>query len=235
MGRPDIFRAPAIVVLIARLHRDARRDQSASAPAPAMTPDAQCTSAADDLSAELRRCSALGPAGCRRPALPSGLGGEPPSLLRQAGAAVAATSPQAAAGQPHHRETRDEQCRRHRHLPQYLHHLHRFRLRPARGRGRLPVLDADRHRHHARRPVLGLGRRRGRPRAPGQEDALCRLLRLPDRQLQQPRQDRLQLLRRPWPEGRRLVDLGRPTSCSPAGSPRSASMPASRSSTRQAS
>ena len=34
-------------------------------------------------------------------------------------------------------------------------------------------------------PVLGLGRRRGHHRAPGQEDAVRRRLRLPDRQLEQ--------------------------------------------------
>ena len=45
-----------------------------------------------------------------------------------------------------------------------LHPLHRLRLRPARRRGRLPRHDADRHRHHAGRPVLGLGRRRGHHR-----------------------------------------------------------------------
>ena len=107
------------------------------------------------------------------------------------------------------REMRDEQRRRHRHLPQHLHHLHRFRLRPDQGRGRLSLVHADRHRHHPRRPVLGLGRRRGHPPAPGEEDPLHRLLRLHHQQLQQSLGHRLQQLRRPRPEGGRLVDLDR--------------------------
>ncbi len=130
------------------------------------------------------------------------------------------------------REMRDEQRRRHRHLPQHLHHLHRFRLRPDQGRSRLSLVHADRHRHHAGRPVLGLGRRRGHPPAPGEEDPLHRLLRLHHQQLQQSLGHRLQQLRRPRPEGGRLVDLAPPTSCSRASSPRSGSTPASRCSTR---
>ena len=59
MGRPDIFRALAIVVLIgvfiATLFAINRR------PATPVPPDVQSTSSPDDLSAELCRCSALGP------------------------------------------------------------------------------------------------------------------------------------------------------------------------------
>lgn len=59
MGRPDIFRALAIVVLIgvfiATLFAINRR------PATPAAPDIPSTSSPDDLSAELRRCSALGP------------------------------------------------------------------------------------------------------------------------------------------------------------------------------
>jgi conjugative transfer region protein TrbK len=59
VGRPDIFRALAIVVLIgvfiATLFAINRR------PATPVAPDVQSTSAPDDLSAELRHCSALGP------------------------------------------------------------------------------------------------------------------------------------------------------------------------------
>jgi conjugative transfer region protein TrbK len=59
VGRPDIFRAPAIAALIgvfiATLSAINRR------PAAPGVPDAQSTSSLDDLSAELRRCSALGP------------------------------------------------------------------------------------------------------------------------------------------------------------------------------
>ena len=59
MGRPDIFRALAMVVLIgvfiATLFAINRR------PATPVAPDVQSTSAPDDLSAELRHCSALGP------------------------------------------------------------------------------------------------------------------------------------------------------------------------------
>ena len=47
-----------------------------------------------------------------------------------------------------------------------------------------------------------LGRRRRHHRAPGQEDALRRRLRLHHRQLEQPRPHRLRELRRPRPEGR---------------------------------
>ena len=145
------------------------------------------------------------------------------------------TPPGAAApATPLYREMRDEQRRRHRHLPQHLHHLHRFRLRPDQGRGRLSLLHADRHRHHAGGPVLGLGRRRGHPPAPGEEDPLHRLLRLHHHQLQQSLGHRLQQLRRPRPEGGRLVDLAPPTSCGRASSPRSGSTPASRCSTRRA-
>ena len=52
----------------------------------------------------------------------------------------------------------------HRSLPGGLHLLHRFRLRTARRRGRVSRLDPGRHRHHARRPVLGARIRRGRHR-----------------------------------------------------------------------
>jgi len=59
MGRPDIFRALAIVALIgvfiATLFAINRR------PAAPVAQDVQSTAAPDDLSAELRRCSALGP------------------------------------------------------------------------------------------------------------------------------------------------------------------------------
>jgi conjugative transfer region protein TrbK len=59
VGRPDIFRALAIVVLIgvfiATLFAINRRTAM-----PAV-PDIPPASAPDDLSAELRRCSALGP------------------------------------------------------------------------------------------------------------------------------------------------------------------------------
>jgi hypothetical protein len=55
-----------------------------------------------------------------------GLGGKPPTLLRRAGAATAATNaPRARLRRPPMlREMRDEQRRRHRHLPQHLHDLH---------------------------------------------------------------------------------------------------------------
>lgn len=59
MGRPDIFRALAIVALIgvfvATLFAINRR------PATSALPDVPSASATDDLAAELRRCSALGP------------------------------------------------------------------------------------------------------------------------------------------------------------------------------
>jgi conjugative transfer region protein TrbK len=59
VGRPDIFRALAIVVLIGvfitTLFAINRR------PATPVAPDIQSASSPDDLSAELRRCSALGP------------------------------------------------------------------------------------------------------------------------------------------------------------------------------
>ncbi|UVK50418.1 putative entry exclusion protein TrbK-alt [Mesorhizobium sp. AR02] len=59
MGRSDIFRALAIVVLIgvfiATVAAINRR------PVTPAVPDVAATSAPDDLSAELRRCSALGP------------------------------------------------------------------------------------------------------------------------------------------------------------------------------
>jgi conjugative transfer region protein TrbK len=59
MGRPDIFRALAIAALIgvfiATLFAINRRP---TAPA---VPEIPSASAPDDLSAELRRCSALGP------------------------------------------------------------------------------------------------------------------------------------------------------------------------------
>ncbi|WOJ88426.1 putative entry exclusion protein TrbK-alt [Methylocapsa polymorpha] len=57
MGRPDIFRALAIAALvgvfIATLFAVNRR------PATLVAPDVQSTSSPDDISAELRRCSAL--------------------------------------------------------------------------------------------------------------------------------------------------------------------------------
>ena len=59
MGRPDIFRALAIVVLIgvfiATLFAINRR------PATPVAPEVPSATSSDDLSAELRRCSALGP------------------------------------------------------------------------------------------------------------------------------------------------------------------------------
>ena len=58
MGRPDLFRASAIVALIgvfiATLVAINRR------PATPVVPDVPSASASDDISAELRRCSALG-------------------------------------------------------------------------------------------------------------------------------------------------------------------------------
>ncbi len=58
MGRPDLFRALAIVALIgvfiATLVAINRR------PATPVVPDVPSASAPDDISAELRRCSALG-------------------------------------------------------------------------------------------------------------------------------------------------------------------------------
>ena len=93
--------------------------------------------------------------------------------------------------------------RRHRQFPRHLHPIHRFRLRPGARRCALARRRPHRHRHHARRPLLGDGAGRGRARAPDQEDALYRRLRLHHRQLQQPRADHLQLLRRPRHRGRR--------------------------------
>ena len=59
MGRPDLFRALAIAALIgvfiATLFAINRR------PATPAVPDVASASAPDDLSAELRRCSSLGP------------------------------------------------------------------------------------------------------------------------------------------------------------------------------
>ncbi len=60
MGRPDLFRVLAIVALIgvfiATLFAINRRPA-----APVAVPEVPSASAPDDLSAELRRCSALGP------------------------------------------------------------------------------------------------------------------------------------------------------------------------------
>jgi len=57
LGRSEIFRAAAIVVLIATLFAINRRPSTPVAEiAPTVAPPAS-----DDLTAELRRCSALGP------------------------------------------------------------------------------------------------------------------------------------------------------------------------------
>ena len=61
LGRSEIFRAAAIVALIAVVHRDPRRDQPASLGARRRDASDHLNPASDDLSAELRRCSALGP------------------------------------------------------------------------------------------------------------------------------------------------------------------------------
>ena len=92
---------------------------------------------------------------------------------------------------------------RHRQFSGRLHPVHRFRLRPRAGRCPLARRRAHRYRHHARRPLLGDGAGRGRPRAIDQENALYRCLRFHNQQLQQPRQDHLQLLRRPRHRGQR--------------------------------
>lgn len=59
LGRPDIYRAAAIAVLVAvfvaTLFAINRR------PAPPHEPEAPSAATPDDLSAELRRCRALGP------------------------------------------------------------------------------------------------------------------------------------------------------------------------------
>ena len=86
--------------------------------------------------------------------------------------------------------------RRHRQFPGDVHPIHRFRIRIGPGRCALARRRSHRHRHHARRSLLGDGARRGRARTPHQEDALYRRLRLHHRQLQQPRADHLQQLRR---------------------------------------
>ena len=77
-----------------------------------------------------------------------------------------------------------------------------------------------------------LGRRRRHHRAPGQEDAVRRRLRLHHRQLEQPRPHRLRELRRPRPEGVRHRLHRRRSSAARAASRRSASMPAGRCSSR---
>ena len=59
-----------------------------------------------------------------------------------------------------------------------LHPLHRQRVRAAGRRRRVPDHDADRHRHHARRPVLGDGRRGRCHRPLPQEDPLRRRVRV---------------------------------------------------------
>ena len=87
-------------------------------------------------------------------------------------------------------------------------------------------------RHDAGRALLVLGRRRGHHRAPRQEDALRRRLRLSHRQLEQPLPHRLRELRRAWPESLRHRACPRRISCGPAGSLRSASTPAAPCSTR---
>ncbi len=79
MGRPDIFRALAIAALIGIFIATLSRDQSG--PATPVAPDVQSTAAPDDLSADLRPLQRARYPGCRRSALPSGLGGEPPPLL----------------------------------------------------------------------------------------------------------------------------------------------------------
>ena len=101
---------------------------------------------------------------------------------------------------------RDGRHRRHRRVPRDLHAIYRFRLWPGAGRCALARRRADRHRHHARRPVLGASARRRRARPADQEDALYRRLRLHHRQLQQPRPDHLQFLRRPRHRGGRRHD-----------------------------
>ena len=141
MGRSDILRAAAIIALIVVIIAAFRVTNQRAATPPAA--DLRIPSAADDLSAELRRCSALGPTGCRRPALRGGLGGKSPPLLRRAGAAVNPRRPRRAnvstTSSSPDRERRDDQRRRHRYFPQHVHDLHRFRLRPHQRRRRLSV------------------------------------------------------------------------------------------------
>ena len=107
-------------------------------------------------------------------------------------------------------ENENDEHRRHRSFYRGLHPLHRQRIRPAQRRGRVPGIDADRDRRDAGGPLLGVGRRRRRPRPSRQKDALRRVLRLPDRQLQRSCQDRLQFLRRSRPEGRGFRPFARP-------------------------
>jgi type IV secretion system protein TrbL len=80
-------------------------------------------------------------------------------------------------------------------------HLHRQRVWPAGRGGGVPLDDPGGHRRHLGGAVLGLVPRRGRLGPAGQEDPLCRVLRLPDRQLPRPDPDRAQELFRPGPEG----------------------------------
>ena len=98
---------------------------------------------------------------------------------------------------------RHERHRRHRQLPRRVHAVYRFRIRSRAGRRPLARRRADRDRHHAGWALLGDGARRGRARAPDQEDALYRGLRFHHRQFQQPRPDNLRLLRRPRHRGGR--------------------------------
>ena len=102
--------------------------------------------------------------------------------------------------------------RRHRQFPGHLHPVHRLRLWPGAGGRALARRRPHRHRHHIGRSVLGNGAGRGRARAADQEDPLYRPVRLHHRQLQQPRSDHLQLIRRPWHRGGRRHDERRPAS-----------------------
>lgn len=94
-----------------------------------------------------------------------------------------------------------ERHRHHRHLPRRLHPLYRIRLRPARRRGRLSLVDADRDRCDAGRPVLGLGRRRRRVAASCPQDAVYRNLCLHHRQFRASGDRPVRELRGPGPQG----------------------------------
>ena len=187
-------RSPVVVaVVIVAIGEASRTDDASREVAPAPT-------TSDPMAADLARCRDV-TAEQMASTIPAAASGR-----RTAAASLRQTTSRLRRADGRHR--------RHRSFPRSLHPLHRFRVRPVERRGRVSRDDLDRHRHHARCPVLELGRRRGHHRAAGEEDAVRRRLRLHHRQLERAREDRVRELRRPRPEGVRHRILRRRSSAS---------------------
>ena len=235
-ARPDVAFVAAMIALAVHRSRQDNPEQVDRPPA---------SVAVDPLASELARCQhhRVGAERIRR-RLPPRLGGKPAPVSRAVGPTPDAR--RMIRPRPFLARTRtgfrplacslnaarhaDGRHRRHRPFPRGLHPLHRFRLRPARRRGRFHRHHADRHRRDARRAVLGAGAPT-RTSSPGSSRRRCSSASSPTSSATGTASPRSSSRALPVSASRpRAPAFQPPIFCVPAGSRRSASMPGGRSS-----